>query len=143
MRLLHGDYDGGDFVGCAYPCPASFYGDQANHTDLLCSGLCTPGHYCYEATVIPEPCTAGTYNPAQGGTTVAVSCIQCSPGYVAASTGSNACSACPVGFYQDTFGATACVACPTGKAVNYEGSPACYDCAAGQSVHVSAPVEAL
>ena len=125
-----GDYDGGDFVGCAYLCPASFYGDASNHTTPLCAGLCPPGHYCEEQTVEPTPCFIGSYNPAFGGASSA-SCTNCSAGYFADGSGRTSCAACEAGKSISTIGSSGCELCEPGKAVGVAGSPACYDCAAG------------
>ena len=61
-----GDYAAGpgpaDFEGCAYPCPAGFYGNTTDLTDPTCSGQCPIGYTCAnEATVEPEICPAGHY----------------------------------------------------------------------------------
>ena len=34
----------------------SYYGDRTGLTNSTCSGICPPGYYCPENTVIPFPC---------------------------------------------------------------------------------------
>lgn len=41
------------------------YGNASGLTHANCSGICSPGQWCPEGTVVPNPCSPGFYCPAQ------------------------------------------------------------------------------
>ena len=70
---------------------------------------CTAGHFCVEGEVTPQPCAAGTYQGATGG------------------SGQSACPACPAGSYCPA-GASQGLACVAGTYQSTGGGSRQQDC---------------
>lgn len=117
-------------------------------------GRCTKGYYCEEGSERMVPCPAGTYNPADYGTSFS-SCKVCDDGYYCAEAGLSAPTGkCEAGYYckvESALGYTTayppericpkghyCVEgtpkaepCPNGEYQDLEGQSACKVCPAG------------
>ncbi len=51
-----------------FSCPAGTYFDQTGNVRIQNCIQCTAGHYCPLASVLPTPCTAGTFSDTLGAT---------------------------------------------------------------------------
>ena len=101
-------------------CPAGSYASAKSQTDFNCQGLCDPGYYCPEGSVLPDAnataCPAGTYNPDQGGQSID-DCLNCTIGYFCpeASVRMEPCTSIDPAFTTDGERAKSALECVTSR----------------------------
>ena len=120
--------------------------------NVTAAQLCEPGYVLLAAACLQVPvgywsvsqnyadliaCSAGTYGPRAGGTTLAGACLPCPPGTFTADEAQSACERCPPDRPLQTAARTGCTdACATGSV--RVGGRACVACDAGYSVPAGA-----
>ena len=120
----------GDVLGCN-ACPERYYGIAADLETAECSGICQPGYYCGERTVIPTPCANGTYMPLYGASK-AEDCLDCPRGQYQSESGQPSCTTCPAGTHSANTGSAGCKDCdPGGYCEVVDGSMVRQACPAG------------
>ena len=96
-------------------------------------GICPAGHWCGFATVVPERCTNGTYNPNTGSTSMDA-CLACTPGFYCEDAGiSRPTAAVEAGYYAPLYCTdSTCSNTPCGSGCDFMVGGACprgYSCA--------------
>lgn len=121
------------------PCPASTYTMSPGQTSCMSSGgsgpVCSSGTYLdYASSTNCTKCSAGTFNPQSGSTSIS-SCLVCSAGSYSSAPGSSSCMPCSPGKFSPVVGASSastCLPCELGTFNPYFGLSSCpLDCPAG------------
>ena len=125
-------------------CPAGNYSDHQNAQScpaceagsynpggqrVTSCALCSAGSYSGSGQSECTNCTAGTFNPSQGSSTLSA-CTPCLAGTFNPSTGRASCLSCFAGGYSGS-GQSECTPCAAGSYQSSPGQSACTPCAAG------------
>ena len=134
------------------PCYAGYFcADSAtipNPSDFVTGDICPCGHYCIEASPLPEPCPSGYYLNYTGNRNI-TDCVICDEGSYCQTDGlcepTGLCSEgyyCPAGqslFRPEDFICPPGYRCPAGSARPIACVPGFYQDAFGQSVCLACP----
>lgn len=138
-------------------CPQGTYNAQAGADSSSLCLACPSGSYGpSQGQPSCQPCSAGLYGLAVGGTAAATacaacpsgsyqplsgqplnsSCISCAPGTYAASPGSSMCTPCGLGLFSDAIGSSSSATCSpcsegTYNPVTGQSSAGCLSCPSG------------
>jgi hypothetical protein len=96
-----------DLQGDTYKCDAGYFCTigASTKTPTLGNeggGVCSAGHYCPQATISPEPCPPGSYNPTTGGQSID-DCVACDAKYYCDGWGTVSPQVCEQGWYCEQY----------------------------------------
>lgn len=133
----------GDGSGYCEWCPVG--SSTPRNGSMSCIG-CSVGTFYSRISRACQPCTAGSFQSRDGQTycdlckvgkyqpsssSPSPSCIDCSAGKFADSTGQSFCAECSIGRFSNNAGASVCLSCKTGQTNFVNGSIDCFDCSVG------------